>query len=324
MNNDYVTHNSSHQTFFPSQGFTKAILGIAALPSAPTFDWCTKAASILTPLHTNAMVGVAIARYHHDRNRMSSESSGASSIPSTLPSSTEQLRSSLERLIGSPLGQNAHPTQAGLVAPISKVFPYSGSSKTKNLWTKPDPGQCLIALAALPDTYDLSTDTSLAVLIAIATNDPPPFQIPDPVALSMALAAITKKASIAIPPDRSEKIPWLTQREQTILEHLVKGESVREIAEQIDRSPHTVHDHVKNLHRKLDATCRGQLVSRILGHQVSGEPLDLINPKIDTELMNFLRTQQPALAQSYLQIDPASNHPPRPKAKPLSEHSIAS
>ena len=50
-----------------------------------------------------------------------------------------------------------------------------------------------------------------------------------------------------------------------VLEQLILGKSVREIAEMIQRSPHTVHDHVKNLHRKLGATSRGALIARALG-----------------------------------------------------------
>lgn len=58
----------------------------------------------------------------------------------------------------------------------------------------------------------------------------------------------------------------MTDREQDVLERLILGRSVREIAEELGRSPHTVHDHVKSLHRKLDASSRGELVARALGH----------------------------------------------------------
>jgi len=59
---------------------------------------------------------------------------------------------------------------------------------------------------------------------------------------------------------------WLTQREQIVLEQLTLGLSVRQIADELGRSPHTVHDHVKSLHRKLNASSRGELVARALGH----------------------------------------------------------
>ena len=71
---------------------------------------------------------------------------------------------------------------------------------------------------------------------------------------------------MAIGPDSSDSSHWLTQREQVILRHLLLGKSVREIADELGRSPHTVHDHVKSLHRKLNASSRGELVARALGH----------------------------------------------------------
>ena len=58
---------------------------------------------------------------------------------------------------------------------------------------------------------------------------------------------------------------WLTAREQEVLDHLALGRSVREIAAVLQRSPHTVHDHVKSLHRKLGANTRGGLIPRAIG-----------------------------------------------------------
>ncbi len=65
---------------------------------------------------------------------------------------------------------------------------------------------------------------------------------------------------------RTSSNDWLTAREALILEHLTLGRSVREIADLLERSPHTVHDHVKSMHRKLNASSRGELIARALGH----------------------------------------------------------
>ena len=65
---------------------------------------------------------------------------------------------------------------------------------------------------------------------------------------------------------RSTSARWLTARVQLVLEQLTLGKSVREIAEEIGRSPHTVHDQVKSLHRKLNASSRGELGARALGY----------------------------------------------------------
>ncbi len=80
-----------------------------------------------------------------------------------------------------------------------------------------------------------------------------------------ASPALAERASMALAPGEEGESPWLTERETLVLEHLIRGLSVRLIAEQIGRSPHTVHDHVKNLHRKLGASTRGELVARALG-----------------------------------------------------------
>lgn len=92
--------------------------------------------------------------------------------------------------------------------------------------------------------------------------------------LEAALPLLARRATLAIGTDTSEHAAWLTHREQIVLQHLLLGKSVREIADELGRSPHTVHDHVKSLHRKLKASSRGELVARALGH-VELKPLSL-------------------------------------------------
>ena len=318
MNANYIIQQPIHSAPRTPLGLTKSILGIAGLSSAPTFDWSTQAAKALAPLHPQAMIGVVIARHDHTRNRLSVESSGVLQNPSIQsPPSGGQLRSSLERLVASPLSKDATPNKAGLVAPIAHVFPYASTSKAQSVWTDPAaPNQCLIACAALPGTDNQTNDTSLAILIAIATESPAHPTI-DPVSLSMALAAMTMKAAGAITPDNAGKIHWLTQREQIILDHLIIGMSVRQIAESIDRSPHTVHDHVKNLHRKLGASCRGQLITRALGHQDASEPIELIDPVIDPILVPIHTTTDPHHSGGIAEPKALSNQTTYPKARPL-------
>jgi DNA-binding CsgD family transcriptional regulator len=84
--------------------------------------------------------------------------------------------------------------------------------------------------------------------------------------LHAVLPLLAKRAAMAIGTGPAEAAHWLTAREQVILQHLLLGKSVREIAEELGRSPHTVHDHVKSLHRKLSASSRGELVARALGY----------------------------------------------------------
>lgn len=53
---------------------------------------------------------------------------------------------------------------------------------------------------------------------------------------------------------------WITEKERVVLEQLVRGDSVVEIARSLGRSRYTVHDHVKSLHRKLGVHTRAALV----------------------------------------------------------------
>lgn len=66
--------------------------------------------------------------------------------------------------------------------------------------------------------------------------------------------------------DESSPSSAISDREQVVLNQLILGKSVRQIAEELGRSPHTVHDHVKSLHRKLNASSRGELIARVLGY----------------------------------------------------------
>lgn len=62
---------------------------------------------------------------------------------------------------------------------------------------------------------------------------------------------------------------WLTDRERVVLDRIVEGGSVAEIAEALGRSRYTVHDQVKSLHRKLGVHSRAALV----GRAIRGVPL---------------------------------------------------
>jgi DNA-binding NarL/FixJ family response regulator len=70
------------------------------------------------------------------------------------------------------------------------------------------------------------------------------------------------------------EIPWLTQREQQVLDGLARGLSVRDLAEKLHRSPHTVNDHVKGIHVKLRVSNRVQLLAMAMGMPLSATQRD--------------------------------------------------
>jgi DNA-binding CsgD family transcriptional regulator len=103
----------------------------------------------------------------------------------------------------------------------------------------------------------------LGAYIAVAGDPAGPLRV-----LQTTLPLLGVRTVAALGPTGGDSRNWVTPREQEILDQLATGRSVRQIAEVLGRSPHTVHDHVKTLHRKLRATTRGQLIARALGHGV--------------------------------------------------------
>ncbi len=83
--------------------------------------------------------------------------------------------------------------------------------------------------------------------------------------LAAGLEPLARRAALAFGAGEGPGVAPLTQREEDVLASLTCGKSVREIAFELKRSPHTVHDHVKSLHRKLRASSRGELIARALG-----------------------------------------------------------
>jgi len=59
--------------------------------------------------------------------------------------------------------------------------------------------------------------------------------------------------------------PRLSPRQREVLELLCSGASEKEIAAALEVSIHTVHDHVKALHRAYGVRSRGELMARALG-----------------------------------------------------------
>jgi DNA-binding CsgD family transcriptional regulator len=49
------------------------------------------------------------------------------------------------------------------------------------------------------------------------------------------------------------------------LQHLLSGDSEKEVAVKLGLSQHTVHIHVKNLYKRLSVCSRGELMAKCLG-----------------------------------------------------------
>jgi DNA-binding CsgD family transcriptional regulator len=108
------------------------------------------------------------------------------------------------------------------------------------------------------------TDTPPAAATADAHGAPAGAE--EAAVLDAILPVLARQAASAFGLSPFSEATCLTRREVQVLEHLLFGRSVKQIAEQLGRSQHTVHDHVKALHRKLAAISRGALIARALGY----------------------------------------------------------
>jgi DNA-binding CsgD family transcriptional regulator len=56
----------------------------------------------------------------------------------------------------------------------------------------------------------------------------------------------------------------LSPRLRQTLEHLVRGDSEKQIAGKLGVSPHTIHVYVKQLHKRFKVSSRGELLARFV------------------------------------------------------------
>ncbi len=59
----------------------------------------------------------------------------------------------------------------------------------------------------------------------------------------------------------------LTDKEQTVMQLLLTDKSEKEIAAKLKQSPHSTHDHVKEIYRKLGVNGRTALMAIWLGNR---------------------------------------------------------
>jgi DNA-binding NarL/FixJ family response regulator len=70
------------------------------------------------------------------------------------------------------------------------------------------------------------------------------------------------------PRPQGEEAYGLTARERQILEHLVAGLTMRQIAEQLCLSYHTIGNHLRNVYRKLHVRSRSGAVAKALREEL--------------------------------------------------------
>jgi DNA-binding CsgD family transcriptional regulator len=131
-------------------------------------------------------------------------------------------------------------------------------------------GGRLHGLVGIDDGAPATDGPWLAVELRLGSGDDPAAERTR-ASLRVALSHLAPRYRLAFGDSATRTVGRVTPSEQVVLEQLVMGRSVKEIADELSRSPHTIHDHIKSLHRKFGASNRGQLVARALGHAHAAE-----------------------------------------------------
>jgi DNA-binding CsgD family transcriptional regulator len=226
---------------------------ICDLPAVPTLDWCDRAAACLCLAGPRATSVLLVGSVHADGRVLTREAVGVA-ISGVAGGRAEDaaltaLRSRAHRL--GALGLSPPCGDQPWVLPLAA----DPDSPVGQLLAGQPPGQIIAAAAALPND-------GARQLIAIIASPSPGAETGAVLEATFPLLAARAGSCLGSAQEQS----WLTLREQEVLEQLTLGKSVRQIAQALGRSPHTVHDHVKSLHRKLSARTRGELIARALGH----------------------------------------------------------
>ncbi|MEM7755194.1 MAG: helix-turn-helix transcriptional regulator [Planctomycetota bacterium] len=249
---------------------------LCALPAVATLDWGDRAAEAMTMFAPGCRVCVSIGSIDSGGAFVGHETTGvASRVTTGEQTGTDSdrgveltLRSKAERLTSLGFRLTDADLDAHAVGTLSEL---TGTAEWRSrglgqLWAGVPASDVIVGVARLG-----SIEPGRAIIVQAALTAPGARANAQHLAVIEAvLPLLVKRALLAIGSRRSTTARWLTTREQQVLEELTLGKSVRQIATEIGRSPHTVHDHVKSLHRKLNASSRGELVARALGYIQEG------------------------------------------------------
>ena len=251
------------------------VASICELPAVATPDWCTRVAHAAAMLVPGARAGALVGMVEPDGRVSAIETAGFASSPANAiglhAADDGTARARIERVGNIGFRPGEHAVQGFVAGRLHTLTPTSPGRATLPTDALETPAtRTLVALAHIPGA---SPGCALAVFVALPEQAAP---IADEVVLALeaGIPILARRAALALGNQPCSNAPWLTAREHEVLEQLILGRSVKQIATVLGRSPHTVHDHVKSLHRKLNASTRGGLVARALGRPDPGPDVD--------------------------------------------------
>jgi DNA-binding CsgD family transcriptional regulator len=270
---------------------------VCSLPAVATQDWCLRAADAVKRVRPDTIAAVTLATVGLRGSIMQFEASGAAGADPLGRGIDAQLIHP-EHCVGfnwwldDSASASAHGVRAAHLHDLVcwGAWPDSASGRR---WAKLGvadlivasaplgvqiPGRSLVVEVGVPSGVRPLGDAELAIIAAMMPH-------------------LVNRARLAFGSGISSVTTRLTHREQQVLEHLALGKSVKQIATDLARSPHTVHDHVKSLHRKMNASSRGELIARALGHLAAcqGEPAADHEPDFEPHAAPAMGSKVPTL-----------------------------
>lgn len=239
---------------------------ICGLPAVATQQWCDQAAASLLSIREGVIVTVTIGAIDASGSFRHVEASGVAGAGATA-AWREQMRDRHRAApdtgwrFGDPASWRT-PRAAMLGDAEAALWRDSAAARA---WA--DLGVVDMIAGAAPLSAEAPSRVIFAEIGAMTVGGFTPAHVALVQAVMRPLANRALRA-FGNSPQAAGRV--LTAREQQVLERLTLGKSVKQIAAELSRSPHTVHDHVKSLHRKLNASSRGELIARALGHLENG------------------------------------------------------
>lgn len=301
---------TGHSIAASFEAVVRASERLCGLPAVATLDWTDRAARALAVLLPPSRVCVMLVQAEPSGRLTVLEAAGsaacltreeAASPARSMWSGGEEaeaaeadlsVRSRADRV--RELGFRLDGLRAGSVL-VGSAARLSGSelwrtSAVGAVWAGTDVSDLLIGVAGLGEPGAQRYVVVQMGLVALAGASQRRVAAEHQAALEAVMPLLSRRVILAVGAMPSTESTWLTAREQQVLEHLVLGKSVRQIADDLERSPHTVHDHVKSLHRKLGASSRGELIARALGYIEEGARIR------DAEVKASASMREPKLA----------------------------
>lgn len=261
-----MTHSASF--VFPEhlKSAVEVASAIASLPAVATQDWCTRAAAAVRSVRPRSVVAVTLALFGPRGSILQLEATGAvGSDPMGRPLEGDTVHPehapSLDWWIDPENVNGAGPNiHAGVIHELGCAARWTESPSGRR-WARLGINDLIVGICPIP-----GSGPGRCLAVELGATDSAALSLGELEVVRASMGLLARRALLAFGLESSSALTRLTFREQQVLDHLALGKSVKEIATDLARSPHTVHDHVKSLHRKLHASSRGELIARALGH----------------------------------------------------------